>query len=193
MKVRVQSQCSKLDTGKTGFSLSCQKSLGTVHKPKEPWVNKRLEAIWGMVCCVNKNGSLLILFSLSQLERFTSIRSKKEKEKPNSAHRNSSAFYGDDPTAQSLQDVSDEQVLVLFEQMLVSSRPQNIASSWKCFYGHVCCSVTKSCPTLWDLLNCTCQASLSMGLPRQEYWSGLPFPSPFIGILGPFSCTALLN
>ncbi|ELV14086.1 Protein diaphanous like protein 1, partial [Tupaia chinensis] len=52
-------------------------------------------------------------------ERFTSIRSKKEKEKPNSAHRNSSASYGDDPTAQSLQDVSDEQVLVLFEQMLL--------------------------------------------------------------------------
>ena len=23
-----------------------------------------------------------------------------------------------------------------------------------------------------------CQASLSMGFPRQEYWSGLPFPSP---------------
>ena len=23
-----------------------------------------------------------------------------------------------------------------------------------------------------------CQAPLSMGLPRQEYWSGLPFPSP---------------
>ena len=22
-----------------------------------------------------------------------------------------------------------------------------------------------------------CQAPLSMGLPRQEYWSGLPFPS----------------
>jgi len=24
----------------------------------------------------------------------------------------------------------------------------------------------------------TCQAPLSMGLSRQEYWSGLPFPSP---------------
>ena len=23
-----------------------------------------------------------------------------------------------------------------------------------------------------------CQAPLSMGLSRQEYWSGLPFPSP---------------
>ncbi|KAF6280590.1 diaphanous related formin 1 [Rhinolophus ferrumequinum] len=54
-----------------------------------------------------------------ELERLTSMRIKKEKEKPNSAHRNSSASYGDDPTAQSLQDVSDEQVLVLFEQMLL--------------------------------------------------------------------------
>lgn len=54
-----------------------------------------------------------------ELERFTSMRIKKEKEKPNSAHRNSSASYGDDPTAQSLQDISDEQVLVLFEQMLL--------------------------------------------------------------------------
>ena len=24
----------------------------------------------------------------------------------------------------------------------------------------------------------TCQAPLFMGFPRQEYWSGLPFPSP---------------
>ena len=24
----------------------------------------------------------------------------------------------------------------------------------------------------------TCQASLSMGFPRQRYWSGFPFPSP---------------
>ena len=23
-----------------------------------------------------------------------------------------------------------------------------------------------------------CQASLSVGFPRQEYWSGLPFPPP---------------
>ena len=26
-------------------------------------------------------------------------------------------------------------------------------------------------------MDCRPQASLSMGLPRQEYWSGLPFPS----------------
>ena len=87
-----------------------------------------------MVCCVNnKNGSLLILFSLSQLERFTSMRSKKEKEKPNSAHRNSSAFYGDDPTAQSLQDVSDEQVLVLFDQIFLSLIHRFQSTDW-CLY-----------------------------------------------------------
>ena len=34
--------------------------------------------------------------------------------------------------------------------------------------------VIQSYPTLWD----TCQASLSMEFSRQEYWSGLPFPSP---------------
>ena len=28
---------------------------------------------------------------------------------------------------------------------------------------------------LWTV---ACQASLSMGFPRQEYWSGLPFPAP---------------
>ena len=27
-------------------------------------------------------------------------------------------------------------------------------------------------------LNWTCQAPVSMGFPRQEYWSGLPWPSP---------------
>ena len=29
--------------------------------------------------------------------------------------------------------------------------------------------------TLWTVAH---QAPLFMGLPRQEYWSGLPFPSP---------------
>ena len=37
---------------------------------------------------------------------------------------------------------------------------------------------TKSCLTLCDPMTVSRQASLSMGFPRQEYWSGLPFPSP---------------
>ena len=38
--------------------------------------------------------------------------------------------------------------------------------------------VAKSCQTLVTPWTVACQAPLSMGLSRQEYWSGLPFPSP---------------
>ena len=38
--------------------------------------------------------------------------------------------------------------------------------------------VAKSCPTLATMWTVACQAPLSMGFSRQEYWSGLPFPSP---------------
>ena len=37
--------------------------------------------------------------------------------------------------------------------------------------------VAKSCLTLATLWTVTCQAPLSVGFSRQEYWSGLPFPS----------------
>ena len=44
------------------------------------------------------------------------------------------------------------------------------------------CAVAKSlqscltlCATIWPV---ACQATLSMGFSRQEYWNGLPFPSP---------------
>ena len=48
-------------------------------------------------------------------------------------------------------------------------------------YIHVCLCVPSlfSCirlfATLWTV---ACQALLSMGFPRQEYWNGLPFPPP---------------
>ena len=35
--------------------------------------------------------------------------------------------------------------------------------------------MSDSFSTAWTI---ACQAPLSMGFPRQEYWSGLPFPSP---------------
>ena len=38
--------------------------------------------------------------------------------------------------------------------------------------------VAKLCPTLAIPWTVACQAPLSMGFSRQEYWSGLPFPSP---------------
>ena len=36
----------------------------------------------------------------------------------------------------------------------------------------------QSCPTLCDPMDCSPQAPLSMGLPKQEYRSELSFPSP---------------
>ena len=38
--------------------------------------------------------------------------------------------------------------------------------------------VTKSCLTLMTPWTVACQTPLSMGFSRQEYGSGLPFPSP---------------
>ena len=38
-----------------------------------------------------------------------------------------------------------------------------------------CKVVSDSFATLWTTAH---QALLSMGFPRQEYWNGLPFPSP---------------
>ena len=49
--------------------------------------------------------------------------------------------------------------------------------------GHVCshCGggdmAAKSCPTLATPWTVACQTPLSTGFPRQEYWSGLSFPS----------------
>ena len=38
--------------------------------------------------------------------------------------------------------------------------------------------LTKLCPTLVTPWTIAHQASRSMGFSKQEYWSGLPFPSP---------------
>ena len=38
--------------------------------------------------------------------------------------------------------------------------------------------IAKSCLTLATPWTVARQAPLSMGFPKQEYWSGLPFPSP---------------
>ena len=38
--------------------------------------------------------------------------------------------------------------------------------------------ITQSCLTLCDPVEVAYQAPPSIGFSRQEYWSGLPFPSP---------------
>ena len=48
---------------------------------------------------------------------------------------------------------------------------------WVCVC--VCVLVARSCPTLCNPMDCVAhQAPLSIEFSRQEYWSGLPFPSP---------------
>ena len=41
-----------------------------------------------------------------------------------------------------------------------------------------CAKLPQSCPTLCDLMDRSPSGCLSMGFSRQEYWSGLPFPTP---------------
>ena len=46
--------------------------------------------------------------------------------------------------------------------------------------------VAQSCPTLSDPCTAAYQAPPAMRFSRQEYWSGLPLPSPC------FKCTTLI-
>ena len=50
------------------------------------------------------------------------------------------------------------------------SIPNSLTSPVLCYAQSL-----QSCPALCDV---TCQAPLPMGFSRQEFWSGLPFPSP---------------
>ena len=45
--------------------------------------------------------------------------------------------------------------------------------------------VAQSCPTLATPWTAAYQALSSMGFSRQEYWSGVPLPSPTIPLLTP--------
>ena len=50
-------------------------------------------------------------------------------------------------------------------------------------HTHICHSeseneVAQSCPTLSDPMDYSPPGPLSMGFSRQEYWSGVPLPSP---------------
>ena len=64
-----------------------------------------------------------------------------------------------------------------------------LTPSWLAVWPGVyaCCGPTAGCCYYAYVLSCVClcdpstvsrQAPLSMGFPRQEYWSGLPFPPP---------------
>ena len=49
---------------------------------------------------------------------------------------------------------------------------------FRAFYYMRCAKLLQSCLTLCDSTDCSCQAPLSMGFSRQEYWSGFACSPP---------------
>ena len=62
------------------------------------------------------------------------------------------------------------------------SEAQNLCCRQSCHMASLqclcCCLVAKLCLTLCNPMDCSPPGSSFMGLSRQEYWSGLPFPPP---------------
>ena len=64
------------------------------------------------------------------------------------------------------------------------SQPVCVLSVWlsdQCAHIYMCVTLCAQCAPVWLFetpWTIACQAPLSMGFPRQEDWSGLPFPSP---------------
>ena len=60
--------------------------------------------------------------------------------------------------------------------------PQNVwlKGQWGLLWGDPerKSEITQLCPTLCNPMDSSLQTPSSMGYSRQEYWSGLPFPSP---------------
>ena len=59
-----------------------------------------------------------------------------------------------------------------------SHRQMRLAGYSECVCVCMRAQLLQSCLTLCDPMNCHLPGSLSMGFSWQEYWSGLPFPSP---------------
>ena len=63
-------------------------------------------------------------------------------------------------------------------QVMITNFVVIIYSAQRASCTKVKVSVTQTCPTFCDPMDCVRQAPLSLGFSRPEYWSGLPFPSP---------------
>ena len=55
----------------------------------------------------------------------------------------------------------------------------------QCMKGKSESEIAQSCQTLSDPTDCSLPGSSMHGISRQEYWSGVPLPSPFKGLLSP--------
>ena len=67
----------------------------------------------------------------------------------------------------------NEKALGLFRMI---NNPKMVKAEHSVKYGGGL--VAKSCRTLGTPWTVACKVLLSLGFSRQEYWSGLPFPSP---------------
>ena len=58
--------------------------------------------------------------------------------------------------------------------------PSEHPVSFNCYRGTAAATAKsfQSCPTLCDPMDCSLPGSSVHGIFRQEYWSGMPFPSP---------------
>ena len=63
------------------------------------------------------------------------------------------------------------------QRFLSRKNSRDVAVFAHVVWGEVRC-FAQSCPTLCDPTDCRPPGSSVHGIPRQEYWSGLPFPSP---------------
>ena len=61
------------------------------------------------------------------------------------------------------------------EKTAAPNSRQLIGCVQRTVHSPFCCLAAKLCLTSWTV---DLQTPLSMGFPWQEYWSGLPFPSP---------------
>ena len=64
----------------------------------------------------------------------------------------------------------------IFQFVVIHTKGRDV-----CYYHNASMHAAESlqsCPTLMTLRTVALQAPLSVGFSRQEYWSGLPFPSP---------------
>ena len=73
-------------------------------------------------------------------------------------------------------EVMGPDAMILLFWML-SFKPAFLLSSFTCIEVKWS-AVARSCPTLCDPMDYRLPGSSVHGIPRQEYWSGLPFPSP---------------
>ena len=71
--------------------------------------------------------------------------------------------------------IKPESLLLQVESLL----PEPLGET-PCTHTAAAAKSPQSCPTLSDPMDCSHQASPSMGFSRQEYWSGLPLPSPML-------------